>query len=78
MSSNSQVSDDAPAASSIIIGGSQTPIESDEDISLNYQPTILKCKDGERLWLASNTRICSEMCKAQLKVISPVIATDYQ
>jgi len=38
-------------------------------IILHYQPEILKGRDGERLWKASNSRTCIDFCKLQLKVI---------
>lgn len=45
-------------------------VSDDESADLNYQPRIIKGRRGERLWLAENTRICSELCKSQLKVIN--------
>jgi hypothetical protein len=38
------------------------------DINLNYQPTVIKCRNGDRIWHAINDRTCVQMCKSQLKV----------
>jgi hypothetical protein len=60
-STTGQPNDDDP-----ILGFDDT--EDITDINLNYQPTVIKCRNGDRIWHAINDRTCVQMCKSQLRV----------
>ena len=69
MSSSSQSQDPTSSMLSIQSGDDDILIlEEDDVVTLNYQPTIIKCKNGDHIWQANNDRTCTQMCKSQLKV----------
>lgn len=72
MASSPQSQDPTSSTLSIQFGNDEilTLEEDDVVVTLNYQPTIMKCKNGERIWQANNDRTCTQMCKSQLKVSS--------
>ena len=45
----------------------------DTVVALQYQPMILKGREGERLWKVVNERACVEFCRLQLRVSSPLV-----
>jgi hypothetical protein len=48
--------------------GSTINSQTSDDSPLAVEPTIIRAKSGERLWLVENTIECITLCKSQLTV----------